>query len=61
MTEYAKMLLGIPLPPKKKRTLTGYARYLIWKSEGAVSYTLRPPSKYKAKAERRTRSRRNRK
>ncbi len=40
--------------------ITGYAKLLIWKKYNGVSYPLVPPSKHKAKADRRTRSRRNR-
>ena len=33
-----------------------YVRWLIWRKEGGVSYTLRPPSKSDALRDRRTRS-----
>ena len=35
--------------------ITGYAKLLIWKSEGGVRYPLVPCSKHSAKADRRTR------
>ena len=45
----------------RKRVLTNYARHLVWKSEGAVSYTLRPCSKSDSKRDHKTRSQRKRK
>lgn len=62
MTTYAKGLLYGFQPEKKvKRQVTNYARHLIWKNEGAVSYTLRPCSKSDSKRDRKTRSQRKRK